>query len=168
LVAAGTNTKAVDPVFGLTYSPEKIHFESAPTDLLATCSELTNKRWSRRLWVYAEDRTPDGTFLVIGGFYGARPPAPARFETDPKGAVAKINATGCTLLGPAREVFQYPEGLISPPVLKSLAVDLVRRYRTAFGGAEALQVALRTQHVQLTDPRDAILRDALASTQDTH
>lgn len=157
----------MDPVFALTYAPEKVHFDPAPTDLLATCPELVNERWSRQLWIYAENRTPEGTFLVIGGFYASRPPAPAKLEIDPKGAVTEITASGCKLLGPAREVFQYPEGLVAAPVLKALAFDLVRRYRNAFGGAVALQTVLRNQKVHLTDPRDAVLRDALAPTPDS-
>ncbi len=163
-IAAAISPQAVDPIFGLAYVPEKIQFEPAPSGLLAACPALTNGHWTRRLWIYAQDRTQDGTYFVIGGFYAAQPPAPAKLETDPKGAVIEMNASGCTLLGPAREVFQYPEGMITPSVLNALATDLVGRYRAAFGGAAALQAALRAQHAEPTGPRDAILRDALAST----
>lgn len=165
--SAGTSPKAVDPIFGLTYAPEKIHFDAAPKDLLSTCPALANEHWSRRLWTYAEDRTKDGTYLVVGGFYASRPPAPAKLTTDPKGAIIEITSSGCTLIGPAREVFQYPEGLVPPTVLNALAADLVRRYRAAFGGTKALQAALTAQHIQLTGSRDAILRDALAAAQGT-
>jgi len=154
---------AVDPVFGLVYAPEKVKFTPAPAGLLAACPALANAHWTRELWIYAEDQTPDGTYLVIGGFYAAKPPAPAKLETDPMGAVIETTTSGCMLLGPAREVFQYPEGLIPTPVLQELAHDLVHRYRAAFGGAAALQTALRTQHAAPTSARDSALRDALSS-----
>jgi hypothetical protein len=162
-LAATISRNAIDPVFGLTYRPDQVQFDPAPPDLLAKCPGLTNAHWTRTLWIYAQASAPDRDDIVIGGFYAARPPAAPMLETDPKGAVIETTPTGCTLLGPAREVFQYPEGLIAQPALRALAADLVRRYRAAFGGNKALTEALRRQHVIPTAPRDAILREALAA-----
>jgi hypothetical protein len=163
VIAATIYPDVVDPVFGLTYSPDKIPFDPAPADLLAQCPALANAHWTRKLWIYGEAPSRDTNYLVVGGFYAARPPAPQQLETDPTGAVIETTAAGCTLLGPAREVLQYPEGLITQPVLRSLATDLVRRYRAAFGGSKALQAVLAAQHATPSGPRDGLLRDALAA-----
>jgi hypothetical protein len=127
----------VDPVFGLSYQPDQVQFEPAPADLLAKCPALQNAMWTRRLWIYA--------------------------KTDPKGAMLKTSRAGCRLLGPAREVFRYPDDLVALPVLEALAADLVRRYRLAFGGSAALSRTLLQQHALPAGARDAVLRDALAA-----
>jgi hypothetical protein len=153
----------VDPVFGISYQPEKIHFEPAPPGLLDTCRGLVNARWTRKLWIYAQASGQNTQYLVVGGFYVKRRSPPAKLETDPKGAILQVSDSGCTLLGPAREVLQYPEGLVASPVLTALAADLVKRYRSAFGGRAALQAQLEEQHASPVFPRDALLRDALAA-----
>lgn len=149
-------------MFGLAYRPDRIRFEPAPPHLLAHCPQLENARWSRRLWIYGRAATPTGTVTIVGGTYVPKPPAQAAPLPDPKGAVIETSPGRCTLLGPAREVLQYPEDLIAPPVLHALIGDLVARYRAAFGGAAALRTVLRRQHALPTGRRDADLRDALA------
>jgi hypothetical protein len=153
-------------VFGLVYQPAKVKFDPAPPGVLATCPALQNARWTRRLWIYGQTRSGTKTFFIVGGFYVARAPAPPRLETDPKGAIIEIDAARCRLLGPAREVLQYPEDLLPLPVLHALDANLVRRYRAAFGGAAALHAALQAQHAMPEGPRDTALREALASTGD--
>jgi hypothetical protein len=93
-------------------------------------------------------------------------PAPPNPETDPKGAVIEIDAARCALFGPAREVLQYSQDLLPPPVLHALDANLVSRYRAAFGGAAALDAALKAQPAMPDGPRDAALRAALASVRD--
>jgi hypothetical protein len=154
---------ALDPVFGLSYQPDTTRFERAPADLLATCPALENARWTRKLWIYAQTETPAGHLLVVGGFYVMRPPASARMETDPKGAMIETTATDCKLLGPAREVFRYPDNLVPPPELHALAADLIRRYSVAFGGTAAFKKILVRQHAELGGTRDTVLRDALSA-----
>jgi hypothetical protein len=153
----------VDPVFGLSYQPDQVQFEPAPADLLAKCPALQNAMWTRRLWIYAKTDGPDGQVLVVGGFYLRRLSSTVRAETDPKGAMLKTSRAGCRLLGPAREVFRYPDDLVALPVLEALAADLVRRYRLAFGGSAALSRTLLQQHALPAGARDAVLRDALAA-----
>jgi hypothetical protein len=165
-MAASASPDAVDPVFGLAYNPDEVRFEPAPASLLVQCPALTNANWTRKLWIYGEARGPEGIYTVVGGFYAARAGSPAKLMPDPKGALIERTASTCMLLGPAREVLQYPEQLLSPSTLHTLVADLVRRYRVAFGGSAALQATLRDQHATLTDPRDTPLRDALASMPD--
>jgi hypothetical protein len=158
---ASAASQLVDPVFGLTYDPAKIRFEQAPTDLLTVCPALSSGRWTRELWIYAKTATEGGSLLIVGGLYRPRPGVDGKPMTDPKGAVIDLKGKNCTLLGPAREVLDYPEQLISPAMLDRLDNDLVHRYRAAWGGAATLIAALREQHVTLDAPPDRMLRDAL-------
>ena len=65
----------------------------------------------RRAFLFARSIEPSGTYMVLGGLYERRE-APAkgekRFETDPKGVLLREQESKCELLGPAREVFEYP------------------------------------------------------------
>jgi hypothetical protein len=162
-IAAPLTSQALDPVFGLAYQPDKARFEPAPADLLTACPALQNARWTRKLWIYAQTETPDARVLVVGGFYVMRPAAGTAIETDPKGAMIETTPTDCKLLGPAREVFRYPDDLVAPPVLRALAADLVRRYRVAFGGTAAFKRILAQQRAEPAGARDAVLRDALSA-----
>jgi hypothetical protein len=162
-MAASASPNLTDPVFGLIYRPDNIRFDPAPHDLLVTCPAMANDRLTRELWIYGRTSNEGKTYLIVGGFYASRPPAPPKLETDPKGAIIEFDAVSCTLLGPAREVLQYPDDLLTQTVLRALVADLVRRYRTAFGGKVALDAALMVQHAMPAGQRDAPLRDALAT-----
>jgi len=160
-----TLPRMTDPIFGLTYDSAKIRFEEAP-DVVARCPELVNERWSRRVFVFARSAEPSGTYLVLGGLY-ARREAPAkgekRFETDPKGILLREHESKCELLGPAREVFEYPTDGVTTETLRALARDAVTRYATAFGGSPKFLAALARakKRVDLGNARATILREAV-------
>ena len=104
--------------------------------------------------------------MVLGGLYERRE-APAkgekRFETDPKGVLLREQESKCELLGPAREVFEYPVNGVSTETLRVLARDAVARYATAFGSGAKFLAALKRakKHAELADVRAAILREAV-------
>jgi len=161
-----TLPRVTDPIFGLSYDPAKIRFEDA-ADVVARCAELTNARWGRRAWLYARNIESSGTYLVLGGLYERRE-APAkgekRFEFDPKGVLLREQEGKCDLIGPAREVFEYPVDGVTSATLEALARDAVRRYADAFGGTRPFLAALARAKKQadLDNPRASILREAVA------
>lgn len=160
-----TLPRVTDPIFALSYDPAKIRFEDA-ADTVARCAELTNARWSRRAWLYARNIEPSGTYLVLGGLYERRE-APAkgekRFESDPKGVLLREHDGKCDLVGPAREVFEYPVDGVTGLTLEALARDAVRRYADAFGGKQPFLAALTRAKKQadLDNPRASMLRGAV-------
>jgi len=160
-----TLPRVTDPIFGLSYDPAKIRFEDA-AEVVARCAELTNARWSRRAWLYARNVESSGTYLVLGGLYERRePPAKGekRFEFDPKGVLLREHEGRCDLIGPAREVFEYPVDGVAPGTLQALARDAARRYAEAFGDKQKFLAALARAKKQadLDNPRASILREAV-------
>ncbi len=155
--------RVTDPIFGLSYDPARIRFEEAG-DLVSRCPELANPRWGRRLWIFARSEETTGTYMVVGGLYERRkPPAKrGRYRTDPNGVLLREHDRECDLIGPAREVFEYPAE-VTAATLQALARDAVRRYAAAFGG-QARFLAMLARHkkrADLSNPRSGILRDAI-------
>jgi hypothetical protein len=160
-----TLPRITDPIFGLTYDSAKIRFEEAG-DVVMRCPELVNERWGRRAWIFARSVEASGTYMALGGLYERRaPPAKGekRFETDPKGVVLREHESKCELLGPAREVFEYPTDGVMVETLRALARDAVARYATAFGGSPKFLATLARakKRADLTNARATILREAV-------
>ncbi len=160
-----TLPRIIDPIFGLTYDSAKIRFEDA-ADIVMRCPELVNERWGRRVFLFARSVESSGTYVVLGGLYERRaPPAKGekRFEADPKGVLLREHESKCELIGPAREVFEYPEDGVTAETLRSLARDAVARYATAFGGRPEFLAALAgaKKRADLTNARATILREAV-------
>ncbi|MDP3671414.1 MAG: hypothetical protein Q8R69_17205 [Telluria sp.] len=139
-----------DPVLGLRYQIATVQFDALPGEVLSTCPVLVNEQWDRRLWVYASLRDSERTYYVVGGYYIRRFRSGdfRQFEPDPKGVVFQVEGTQCTLIGPAREVFDAQPEEIALPVLEQLATDLFARYMRAFGGPDQFRAELRRQHVE--------------------
>ncbi|MDE1148052.1 MAG: hypothetical protein PW843_15735 [Azospirillaceae bacterium] len=148
-----------DPVFGLKYDPAHVKFDEAPTSLMTRCPNLANDRWDNRLWIYGQQDEAGTQYLIVGGLYVEK--ATGRSKPNPIGAIIAVTPEKCDLVGPARETLQAPTDLPAD-MAPHLIDDLVRRYRTAFGGAPALNAALKAQHVDLTSHYDDTLRAALA------
>src|SRR5579871_1069686 len=99
-VASWANPKspsATDPLFGLSYSPDVIRFEPLPQEAYRACSDLTNQRWDRRMWIFAKSATSAGELLVIGGFFVAKTGRPTEMA-DKKGAVLRLKGSECQML----------------------------------------------------------------------
>lgn len=122
-----TLPRLTDPIFGLSYDPAKIRFEGA-NEVIARCPELVNARWGRRVFLFARSIEPSGTYTLIGGLYERREASAKgekRFETDPKGVLLREHESKCELIGPAREVFEYPVDGVTAGTLRALARDAV-------------------------------------------
>ena len=157
--------QATDPIFGLTYDPASISFEAAPPDLASTCPDLTNQKWDRKMWVFGKIVDSGSQFLVIGGYYITR--ADATIQPDAPGAILRIDGDHCTLIGPAREVFDASADGITDPQLSKLAADAVCRYTRAFGTKSKLLAAMRRQHVSLNSGQSPVLKQALLDSPET-
>lgn len=153
-----------DPVFGLSYSIQRVHFESAPPALANACREvLTNANWDRRLFIYAHNDSSGTEYYVLGGYYvrrnGANTGTSTVFLSDPKGALVRLQGGHCSPLGPARESFDSRPQEITSEQLDLLAADAVQRYRKAFGGAQKFKSALvRQKSLQALRPDHPLTR----------
>jgi hypothetical protein len=179
---ADRTPQAIDPLFGLPYSPDEVRFEEACPDLTEACPEITSKAWDRRFWIFAAARGhPSGTadeaglFVIAGGFFIAKstevfiPDEAVSFNgqkwlADPKGVLLHRKGQACELIGPPLEEFQAGPGPdVTQDILQALANDAIQRYAKAFGSAEKLRHILRDSpryQEQLLGryPRDLLFR----------
>jgi hypothetical protein len=157
--------QAVDPLFGLVYSTTTVRFEEAGHDILSACRELTNAGWDRQLWIFAQTSASDGKYLVLGGFFIRRhadKSLPA-LQTDRNGVLLRVNNSACTLLGPARDIFDYPPPDMNTAILKTLAADAADRYVTAFGSKNDFLNALSRRKESRSNSRSRILENAVSA-----
>ncbi len=142
--------QATDPLLGLKYSSVAVPFPMAPENLSTLCKALTNQRYDRKMWVFAQTHDSTGPqFMVIGGFYVKRAGGPSAAEADTQGAVLKLNGDSCQAVGAARDVFESPPAEVSASTLSALAHDAACTYSRAFGSWEKLQNALRRQRITI-------------------
>jgi hypothetical protein len=160
-----------DPLFAITYDPQKIHFDSAPVAIGRLCKALRGNN----VWVYAEWGSADTRYYIVSGFF--------RYEggsvaPDEDGIAIAIRGSKCTTADAAwtmsgelaaNATGKLPEafaesipGLGAPricdkygtchyavhsrqaeAVLEGLASDALERYSKAFGGKQAFLDALR-------------------------
>jgi hypothetical protein len=148
----------------LTFPIDKVQFEPLAPAVYGYCTELTNERWDRKMWIFARVAGTGGDYLVLGGYFVEKAPKTVESQqlmVDKHGVVLRLNGSDCRLIGPADEVFDYKPDQISTSDLQSLAKDAVCRYARAFGGKQKFLDALRRQHVELG--KSPVLHDALST-----
>jgi hypothetical protein len=143
-----------DPLFGLTYSPGQVRFETAPGSIGRSCPSLSG----RQLWVYAKWEGPTRLYWIVSGFVAAKPDSarnrPGYVEPDATGLVVELRGSECRL-GTPRIVLSRKSGRskkqkpieISEQALNGLASDALRRYAAAFGGKAQFLQELARQRV---------------------
>jgi len=155
-LAAGNNQVArakrtmADPLFGIFYNVDEVHFEDAPAEVGQTCKELRG----RKMWMYAELKTPDAEYYIVSGFLTVRPDHPEvgapKFEPD--GGVAVELAGNTCRVAPADSFMwddagggsKAPSITVTKPILEGLVTDALNRYTAAFGGKSSFLRALHS------------------------
>ena len=115
------------------------------------------------MWIFARTVGADGDYIVVGGFFLPKN-SQRRPVADKQGVLLRLTESGCHLIGPAREVFDYRPEDISASSLQVLANDAVCRYTRAYGSKQKFLAALNRQHRDLTDPKSSILKDAVSKS----
>lgn len=124
-----------DPVFGISYDPEIVHFETAPSKISSLCSESRGQKF----WLYAYSRAGETEYFVL-----------SNQESKVSGVGVVISGGKCVeglpdwiLTGNPEYSPQARSNQFPPEVVHGLAVDLLRRYATAFGGKNNFLEAMR-------------------------
>lgn len=150
-------TTMSDPVFGMVYDVNKVHFEQAPLRISQVCRDLRGEK----PWVYAEWKQDDIEYFVLSS---------RRSEVSGESAVIRGNE--CAVGLPEwvlsgndpryRPLKGKPFVAFGPSVARGIASDLFKRYSAAFGGKRAFLDAVRIGGLY-PDERLAPLRDAFES-----
>jgi hypothetical protein len=94
---AQSSTLMSDPLFGITYDPQKIQFEKMPSLLTERCPRL--KRRYVAAWVYGHFKTTDSEYFLVSGLMestedsarGARTVVPE----EGSGLVVALHGSAC-------------------------------------------------------------------------
>lgn len=142
--AGGSRHKMGDPLFGIVYDPQEIHFEAAPGRLLKRCPAL-EKRYVKG-WVYGHLKAGDVEYFLISGLmeYHDEPNGAVNIATDETGGMAvALRGTTCRMDNAEYFLSQKinPATVATPirvrkSVLNGILQDAFRRYSTAFGGKQ--------------------------------
>jgi hypothetical protein len=141
-----------EPVFGLRYETAKVKFDLLPAQALANCETLIDNDNSKGVWyVYAQATDLSGrTYYAAHGYEIRNGVAPhLKYDNEGFGVLFFTDRGTCTVLDMPRQVFddRIFDDEMSQPMLKQLAIDVVRRLIRSFGGADRLRTELRNQHV---------------------
>ncbi|MES2297445.1 MAG: hypothetical protein V4582_10400 [Pseudomonadota bacterium] len=150
-----------EPMFGLRYVVEKVHFDPVPDFVRAACS-LEHDKGRAHFYLYAIAHDAARTFVIVGGYVEAFNPAPNehRYELNEPGILFVIDKDGCMDIDEPRNVFnaryfdQVPQA-----IHEQLARDLSTRLERAFGGPERLRSEWKKQGIE-QDKLPIELRDA--------
>ncbi len=132
-----------DPVFGIGYSPSKVKFDPAPSEVFR-CTTLLEQR--RKLWVFGKHNKGKVTFYYVYGLievdFGAGPTGEFEAEND-DGIIVVVSPEGCKEIGAGYAMSSNPEARkeardigITDDVLSALFTDLIQREVKAFGGVD--------------------------------
>jgi hypothetical protein len=70
-----------DPLFGIAYDPQKVHFEELPAGLQQKCAKLKGRYVAA--WIYGHFKTTDSEYFLISGLM--------EFQEDKPGAGRSIS-----------------------------------------------------------------------------
>lgn len=141
-LAAQSQAKMEDPLFGILYDPQEIHFESAPSTLLKRCPQLRERYV--KAWVYGHLKTSDGEYFLISGlmeYHDAKTGAMTIAPEETDGTAVALRGSKCLTddadyflsqqINPAKVATPI---MVPKSVLNGILQDAFRRYATAFGG----------------------------------
>lgn len=134
-----------DPLFGISYDRETIHFGRVPSRLTKSCQRLRGMYVDA--WAYGHLQTADAEYFLISGLMeshadepgGARSIAP----DEGGGVVVALRGSECLVdqvdyflsqdINPAKRATPV---LVSASVLKAILQDAFKKYVVAFGGKQ--------------------------------
>lgn len=133
-----------DPVMGLSFRPNQIKFEQAPSSLVAACTQPARSMF----WIYAQVSRPEGEYIVIAGPTWTTPDSPGAKPVlepvDSYGEVVLVHEGKCTPFADPDTLFGAPS-LAQKALVEDLSKDLIARAVRAYGSKAKLQAALKAQ-----------------------
>ncbi len=93
-----------DPLFGITYDPQKIRFEKIPPLLTERCPGLRGRYVAA--WVYGHFKTTDSEYFLVSGLMEFKEDSPRGARTvapeEGGGLIAALRGSACLLRRPSK------------------------------------------------------------------
>jgi hypothetical protein len=126
-----------DPLFGISYDPQRVHFEQAPRSIAELCPDLRN----RKLWVFARWDSKDTQYFIVSGFIRTHSDGTNRQGSQPAfGTAVSLHGGMCTedqseyfLRGEVNPAYGATPIRVTDVILREIARDVLQRYAKAFG-----------------------------------
>ncbi len=130
-----------DPLFGIEYDTQRVHFEAMPASMAALCPDLRTRY--TKAWVFAHLKTPDGDYFLVSGLM--KMPSEehrGRFSLEPDEGGMAVGIRGATCIAEQSENFLWQQRnramhgsrlTVADAVLNAIAQDALNRYAQAFG-----------------------------------
>jgi len=154
-----------DPLFGIAYDPQQVHFEEMPPVLTQKCPRLRGRYVAA--WVYGHFKTYDSEYFVISGlveFHEEKPRAARAIAPEEgDGLIVALRGSQCLVdqadyffdqgINPAKNATPI---IVPTVVLTGILQDAFERCSSAFGGR---QECLKRAHPDAIGP--SIIRKQL-------
>jgi hypothetical protein len=142
---ARTRQFMTDQLFGISYDPEKVHFERMPPTLPGKCPRLQGRYVAA--WVYGHFKTADSEYFLISGLMefqedkpgGARTIAPEEGDglvVELRGSQCLVDQAGYFLMQGVNPGKTATPIMVPKSVLTGILQDSFKRYVVAFGGRQ--------------------------------
>lgn len=139
--SAGAQSRDVmyDPLFGIGYYPQTVHFDPMPPLIEKACPRLRNTY--SRAWVYAHLKTADGEYFIVSGFLKRYVNGRATEGDQDFGLAIAITPSKC-IDDPSeyflRQGINTANGatpiIVSESVLRGISEHALNHYAKAFNG----------------------------------
>ncbi|HKP94347.1 MAG TPA: hypothetical protein VJ385_01200 [Fibrobacteria bacterium] len=149
-----------DPLMGLSYDPDSVHFDFCPRGFDFREGSITGKQW-----IFAKCKQDESTYYIYSGLFKHWSDRDEKWvdsimEPD-FGSVVKITGKKFEEIG-TPDVLYGKKAKLSEKAGKCLVEDAVNRYSIAFGNISGLQKAVTKKGIA-AENLPKILVDALRS-----
>jgi hypothetical protein len=155
IATCATGAQIRDPIFGIAYDPNTVHFEVAPAAISRACPDLRTPASKGDLRVYAHFRNGNTDYYIVQGTF------------DDFGTAVAIRGSQCTEVDSDRFLVEgvstltgEREGISvadNQRIMDGIASDILVRYSKALGGKGHLLKAVENSY----DGMPPVLRRSL-------
>jgi hypothetical protein len=145
IVVAQTQKLMTDPLFGISYDRQRVHFERMPPLLEKNCTRLHGRYVAA--WAYGHFKTADSEYFLVSGLMESQEDEPRGARTiapdEGGGLVVALQGSKCLVdqaeyflmqaTNPAKKATPI---MVPREVLTGILQDAFKKYVIAFGGKQ--------------------------------